>query len=58
MQDLRLVANLQVARATARRNELSVRRALGASSSQLVRQLFIENLLASLGASTGLLIAS
>jgi putative ABC transport system permease protein len=53
------IANLQLARATARRHELSLRRALGAPPWQLVRQLFIESLvLASLGASAALLIAS
>ena len=53
------IANLQLARATARRHELSLRRALGAAPRQLVRQLLIESLLlASIGASAGLLIAS
>lgn len=53
------IANLQVARAAARRHELSVRRALGAARWQLVRQLLIENLLlAALGAAAGTVIAS
>jgi predicted permease len=53
------IANLQAAKATARRHELSVRRALGATPWQLVRQLLVENLLlASAGALAGLLIAA
>jgi len=53
------IANLQVARATVRRHELSIRRALGAAPWQLVRQLLIENLLlASLGAAAGIVVAS
>ena len=52
------IANLQLARATARRHELSVRLALGASRWRLARQMFVESLvLASAGAAGGLLFA-
>jgi putative ABC transport system permease protein len=52
------IANLQLARATARRHEMSVRRALGASRWRLARQLLIESLLvATIGAAGGFLIA-
>jgi hypothetical protein len=52
------IANLQLARATARRHELSVRLALGASRWRLARQMLVESLvLASVGAAGGLLFA-
>jgi len=52
------IANLQLARTAARRHELSVRVALGASRSQLARQLLVESLLIALtGAVSGLVLA-
>ena len=52
------IANLLLARGTARRHELSVRIALGAPRGRLARQLLIESLvLAALGAIGGFMIA-
>jgi putative ABC transport system permease protein len=53
------IASLQLARTAARRHELSVRVALGASRWRLTRQLLVESLLlATVGALTGTALAS
>ena len=53
------VANLQVARSTARHRELTIRTAIGASTSHLARQLLVENaILGTLGGVAGLLLAA
>jgi len=53
------VANLLLVRSTARAREFAVRRAIGASTTRIIRQLLVESLVLSIaGAATGLILAT